>query len=124
MPKKPTVAAKTMTAIGGTLAPPAKAIAHVHAAGDQSLEHGDGDRVRSRDLAGKIVIQAPGHAGTCNRQRPEVDRNPLTLPRQEHGAGEDRHGAEQEAAVDVLPINQPSDGHGGEALQIQKEGAA
>jgi hypothetical protein len=44
-------------------------------------------------------------------------------PGEHDRAGKDRHRAQENAAIDILPKNQPRDRHRGEAFGIEQEGA-
>src|SRR6266446_5495708 len=95
--------------------------------GRQALDHRDLQRVGRTELAGEIVVDAPRYAGKNDQHAAPVELwagDAAFRPGEQYRAGEDRHGAKKDAAVDVLAENKPGYRHRGEALGVEQKGAA
>src|SRR5713101_3464556 len=76
----------------------------------QALDHRDLQRVGPTELAGEIVVDAPRNAGKDDQHAAPVElwaRDAAFRPGEQYRTGDDRHGTQEDAAVDVLPENKP-----------------
>ena len=76
--------------------------AEVHRSGHQSLDHSDLNRVGRRELAGEVVVNAPGEAGARDQKRASVELQAAAACREQNRASEYGQRAEQKSPVDVL----------------------
>ena len=77
----------------------------------------------AESLQGQIVVDAPCKARGGDQQSAFVDTNALALPGQRHGACKNRRRAEEQPSVDIFLIDDPSDRHGRQSLEIEEQRA-
>ena len=91
----------------------------IEAAGDNSLDQGDGDGIGARHLAREIVVDRPAQARAYDRQRIRRECERRTgLVREHEAAGEHDECGRPDAAADRLAKEQGGDESGNHALEI------
>jgi len=107
----------------GQLRAMGKAQGSIDDPGSNTLDHGDLDRIGGAELSGQVVIDAPADAGRDDKRTAPAHghRRTVRWPGQYERAGEYGHGAGKHPAIDVLTEEDPGDGHGGEALGVEKK---
>ena len=92
----------------------------------QTFDHRDLQRIGGAKLAGEVVIDTPGDASEDDQYAAPAELRACahrSRPGEQDRAGKDRHRAQEDAAIDILPKHNSGDCHRGEALSIEQQGS-